>query len=63
MTERSCTGVKAEERRSLQQAEGHSVWRQYGEEIHGRESSYRKFATILGSIVDSGVLLRYSEAL
>ena len=27
------------------------------EEIHERESSYRKFATILGIIVDPGVLL------
>jgi hypothetical protein len=59
MMERSCTGVKAEDHRSLQKAEGRSVrWQDDGEIIYGRESSCREVVTILGSIVDLGVLHR-----
>jgi hypothetical protein len=53
MMERSYMGVKAEDRSSLQKAEGRSVrWHHDGEIIHGRESSCREVATILGSIND-----------
>jgi hypothetical protein len=36
--------------------EDRNVWRQYDEEIRGRQSSYRNFATTLGSIVDPGAV-------
>jgi hypothetical protein len=59
MMERSCTDVQPEYRRSLQKAESRNVRRQYdGEIMHGRESSYREVATIIGNIVDPGLLHR-----
>jgi hypothetical protein len=59
MMERSCTVVKAEDRRSLQKEEGRNVQRQFnGEIIHGHGRSYREVATILGSVVDPRQLHR-----
>jgi hypothetical protein len=59
MMERSCTVVKAEDRRSLQKEEGRNVQRQCnGEIIHGHGRSYREVATILGSVVDPRQLHR-----